>query len=145
MTDWQLVCLVIIAISVAVMAVIQVGIVIAGAMVARQLSAGVQDLRREIQPLMEKVNRVADEAVRTSALVSAQAERLDRIVSTTTTRVDEVSAIIQNAMGGPIRQGAAAFMAMRAVISAFRNWQGTPSRRRARQVHREEEDALFVG
>jgi hypothetical protein len=140
-TDWQLVCLVIIAVSVAIMAIIQVGLIVAGVMAARQLAAAIRDVRTEIRPLMDKVNRVADEAVRASTLAAAQVERVDRLLATTSARVDEVTAIVQNAMGGPIRQGAAAIMAARAVLSLFRQRRG----RRVPGAPREDEDALFVG
>jgi hypothetical protein len=141
-TDWQLVWLAIIAVSVAVMMVIQVGAIIAGIMFAKQLTATVQDLRKEITPLMDKIHRVADDAVRTTSLAAAQVERVDRMLALTATRVEETVTIVQNALGGPVRQGAAAVMAIRAVMSAFRQWQGS---RASKAAHREEEDALFVG
>ena len=142
MTDWQLVCLVIIAISVALMAIIQVGLIVAGVVVAKQVTGAIKDLRAEIRPLMDKVNRVADEAVRASSLATAQMERVDRVLASTTARVEEVANIVQAALGGPVKQGAAFVMALRAVMSAFKQWQGT---RTPKPGTRDEEDALFVG
>jgi len=141
-TDWQLVCLVIIAVSVALMAIIQVGLIVAGVIVAKQVTGAIKDLRAEIRPLMDKVNRVADEAVRASSLATAQMERVDHVLATTSARVEEVANIVQAALGGPVKQGAAFIMALRAVMSAFKQWQGT---RTPKAGAREEEDALFVG
>jgi hypothetical protein len=141
-TDWQLVWLAVIAVSVAVMMVIQVGAIVAGIMLAKQLTATVQDLRREIKPLSDKVHRVADEAVRATSLATAQVERVDRLLAVTSARVEETVAIVQNALGGPVRQGAAVVMGIRAVMSAFRHWKSSQP---ARGSHREDEDALFVG
>jgi hypothetical protein len=141
-TDWQVVWLGVIGVSVAVMMIIQVAAIVAGIMLARQLTASIQELRKEIRPLAEKVNRVADEAVRVSSLATVQMERVDRLLATTTSRVEETVTIVQNALGGPVRQGAAAIMAIRAVMSAFRDWQSSKA---AKGAHREEEDALFVG
>ena len=141
MTEWQTVCLAVIAISVALMAIIQIAFIVAGIVLVRQLGAISQDIRQELRPLMDKIHRVADDAVRTSSLAAAQVERVDRLLATTTTRVEATLSLLQDAMGGPVRQGAAAFMVMRAVFSAFRQWQTS----RAKGTPRDDEDALFVG
>jgi hypothetical protein len=138
-SDWGVVWLGVIAVAVAIMATVQIGLILVGLRLARQLSATAEEIRREVRPLLEKVHRVADEAARATSLVAVQAERLDRVMATAVVRVDEALAILRNAMGGPIRQGYALALALRAVFAAFRR---DPARER---TSREEEDALFVG
>jgi hypothetical protein len=148
-TDWAVIWLGVIAVSVGVMAVIQIGLIVVSVRVARQLSQTASDIRKEVGPLVDKVNgiadkvgHIADEAGRATALATVQVERIDQILTTTTARVDEGLSILRNAMGGPLRQGYAFALAVRAAISAF-------SRRTNRSAEqaatRDEEDALFVG
>jgi hypothetical protein len=146
-TDWAVIWLGVIAVSVGVMAAIQIGLIVVSLRVARQLSATADDIRKEIKPLIEKVNRIADDAARATSLASIQIERVDQILSNTTARVDEGLNILRNAMGGPLRQGYAVALAIRAAISAFAR-RPSPSRDTGRPstgATRDEEDALFVG
>jgi hypothetical protein len=90
------------------------------------------------------VHRIADEAARATSLASVQIERVDQILSTTTARVDEGLNILRNAMGGPLRQGYAVALALRAAFSAFRQRPQGRGRPRPGGAH-DEDDALFVG
>jgi hypothetical protein len=143
-TDWAVVWLGVIAAGVAIMAAIQIGVIIVGLRLARQLSATADELRREVRPLVEKVNRIADDAARATSLATIQIERVDQILSTTTARVDEGLNIVRHAMGGPLRQGYAIALALRAAFSAFRRRGASNGRSRPAGSH-EEDDALFVG
>jgi hypothetical protein len=138
-TDWQLVWLGTIAIAVAVMAALQIAA--AGVLIKTILQAlrTIQKLERDLTPLLEKANRIADDAARTSALAAAQAERIDALVTSATDRVDETLDIVQRAIVDPIRQGTAFISGLRAVIAAFRGW------REHDRPAREEDDALFIG
>jgi hypothetical protein len=135
----------VIAVSIAVMAVIQIGLIVLSLRAARQLSAAADDIRKELKPLVEKVHRIADEAARATSLASVQIERIDQILSTTTARVDEGLGILRNAMGGPLRQGYAVALAVRAAISAFSRRSRRDAGRPSSATTRDEEDALFVG
>jgi hypothetical protein len=143
-TDWAVIWLGVIAVAVAIMALVQIGVIVVALRLARQLSVTVDELRREIGPLVEKVHRIADDAARATSLATIQIERIDDILSTTTARVDEGLAIVRNAMGGPLRQGYAVAMALRAALSAFRRRPQTTSRS-SRPIGHDEDDALFVG
>ena len=145
MSDWAVTWLGVIAVSVAVMAIIQIGLIVISLRVARQLSAAADDIRKEIKPLIEKVHRIADDAARATSLASVQIERVDQILSTTTARVDEGLNILRNAMGGPLRQGYAVALAVRAAISAFSRRPSRETARPSSAATRDEEDALFVG
>ena len=104
-----------------------------------QAIRAMQKLERELTPLLEKANRIADDAARTSALAAAQAERIDALMTSATERVDETLDIVQRAIVDPIRQGTAFVSGLRAIIAAFRGWRGRES------PPREEDDALFIG
>jgi hypothetical protein len=138
-TDWQVIWLGVIAVAVAIIAAAQIGVMVAALRLARQLAATTDALRREMGPLIDKAHRIADDAARAASLAAVQVERLDRMLTTTASRVDEAVGIMRHAMGGPLRQGYAAMMALRAVVSALRR----PRRREG--AAREEDDALFVG
>lgn len=139
MSDWQVIWLGVIAVAVALMALIQIVVLAAIAKLAMQAVAGVQELRREIRPLFDKVNRIADDATRISGQAAAQVERLDALVASTAVRIDETIEAVQTVVMGPLRQGSAVVAAVRAVVSAFRH-----SRDRRRPAH-DDEDPLFVG
>src|SRR5688572_16043736 len=127
------------------MAAIQIGLIVVSLRVARQLSATAEDIRKEIKPLVEKVHRIADDAARATSLASIQIERVDQILSSTTARVDEGLNILRNAVGGPLRQGYAVALAVRAAISAFSRRSNRDTARPSTASTRDEEDALFVG
>jgi hypothetical protein len=138
-TDWQVVWLGVIGVAVVVMAGVQIGLIVVSLRLARQLSETAEEVRREIRPLVEKIHRVAEDVSKVATLAAVQIERLDHAFSATSTGFDDAASIVRHAMGGPVRKGYAAFLAMRAVMSAFRD------RRHRDQVRRDEEDALFVG
>ncbi|MEZ5320347.1 MAG: hypothetical protein R2752_23295 [Vicinamibacterales bacterium] len=142
MTDLQTVFLALIAAGVVVMAVLQVAVVVAAAKFARQASQGVTDLRRDLRPLIDKVNRISDDAARATSLAAAQVERLDQVMSTAAARIDETMTVVQGAIIEPVRQGTAAVAAIRAAVSVFKG-----VRNRAQHGHhaREDDEALFVG
>ena len=137
MNDWFMG---IIALSVLVMAVLQVGAVIALARVARRLLGVTEELQREIKPLAAKVHAIADEAQRAAALATRQVERIDTMVGDLSRRVHDTASAVQSIVTGPLRQGSAVVSGLRAVIAALLT---TPPRRAADRD--EEEDALFVG
>ena len=143
MNDSATVFLGIMAVSLAVMALIQVGLIIAGIRVAQKLGAAIDDVRREFRPLMDKVNRIADDAGRATALARDQVERVDQFMATATTRIETTLGVVQDVMSGPVRQGAVAMAAVRAAVAAFRDWQGRKASRVSRE--HEDDDAWFVG
>lgn len=142
MTDWQGAALVVMAIALVVMAAVQVAGIIAALRVARQISATTDELRQEIRPLMGQVRRIADEAERASRLATAQVARVDRLLESLAVNVEETVGVVQAALVGPLRQGAAIVGAVRTALSVLRTWQ----RQRPRRAVREDtEDAMFVG
>jgi hypothetical protein len=131
------------AVSLAVMAIIQVALIVAGLLAIRKLGAVADELRREIAPLMDKVNRIADDAGRMTSLAALQVERVDQFMATTATRVDQTLGIVQSLLSGPVRQSTVLLAAFRAAMAAFRGWQDHKSRKPDAAV--EDEDTWFVG
>lgn len=139
MSDWAVIWLGVMAIAMVVTAVMQLAAALAVTRLAQQAGQTLKDVQREIQPLIEKAHRIADDAQRTTAIAVLQAERLDDFVRTTTERVNETLGLVQGAIVGPLRKGSMLMAAARAAFDIF-------SARSDRRRHaREDEDALFVG
>jgi hypothetical protein len=139
-TDWQGAALVVMAAALVVMAVIQVAAIAAALRLARQVTSTAEALRREVRPLIDQVRRIADEAERASRLATAQVARVDQLLASMAVRIEETVDVVQGALVGPLRQGAAVVTAVRAALSVFRSWQ-----RRPRRTREDTDDAMFVG
>ena len=155
MTDWNLIFLGVIASATLVMALVQIGVVVVAAKVARQAQQAaskaqetlataqqtIASVREEIRPLIAKANDIADEASKVATMATAQVHKVDRLVTDLTKRVDETSALVQQAIVTPAREGLAIIAAVKATLGALR--VGADWRRRTSRS--EEEDPLFIG
>ena len=142
MSEWSGVFLGIIAIATLMMAVIQVGAIVAVLRIARQAQDMLTSVQRDVKPLIAKAGEIADDASKTAALATAQAQKVDTLVTDLTQRVNETAALVQQAIVLPAREGMALVAAIKAGLSAFRGvggFRGRPGR------HGEEDDALFIG
>lgn len=129
----------VIAVSVLVMAVVQIAVLIRLAGAAKEAAAATRDLRRELTPLIAKAHKVADDAGRVSALALTQMERVDRVLDSTALRIDDTMAVVQQALISPVRQGAAVMAGLKAALAVFR------ARQDRGRYGRDDEDALFIG
>ena len=143
MNDSSTVFLGIMALSLAVMALVQVWLIVTGLRVAQKLGMAIDDIRRELRPLMDKVNRIADDAGRATSLARQQVERVDEFMATATGRINDTLGILQGVVSGPVRQGAVVMSVVRAAMAVFRQWQTRPGARGPRDP--DEDDAWFVG
>jgi hypothetical protein len=149
--DWASTWLAIIALSTLVMAVIQVGAIVAGVMMARRLESTIGRVERDLKPMLDQAHKILEqghlvstEAARMSALATAQVERVDQVFTDLSRRVDQTAAVIQQALVAPAREGAALVSALRSTFAAIRGLRGGGSRSvPPRGV--EEDDALFIG
>ncbi len=140
--DWSNVFLAVIAVATLVMAFIQVGAVIAVLRIAKQAQQVVTSVQEDVRPLIARVNAMAEEASRTVALATAQAQKLDRLITDLSVRVEQTAGIVQEAIVTPAREGLAILAAIRAGVGALRGLRDSdPRGRRAA----EEEDPLFIG
>jgi len=130
----------VIAVSVLLMALLQLGAVLFLARYAKRLMAVTEDLQREIKPLIVRATAIADEAHRATLLAGRQVDRVDHLVTDLTRRIAETTASLQSTVLGPVRQGTALIAGLRAVLAAFATSKSERGLERD-----EEEDALFVG
>ncbi len=135
----------IIALSVLVMAVIQVGALVAGLRLARRVEQMSRQIDQEIKPLLLNLAQLASEAARTAALASRQVERVDALFSDVATRVDETIASARQLVGGRARGGMAVVAGVQAAVSAFKGIREASRRRRNLRPGLDDEDSLFIG
>ena len=139
MSDWQVVFLGVMAVALVAMAVAQIMISLALVRATRQMSEAVRTIQRDLGPLIDKATRMTDDAARVAALAATQMERVDRLVTSLSVRIEQTVSTVQEAVVSPLKQGATLIAALRAVVAAVREWQGT------RSAQREDEGPLFVG
>jgi uncharacterized protein YoxC len=153
----------IIAGATVIMALIQVGAIIAILKIARQAQETLASVQRDIKPLLAKAseiagkandmaeearpilaraNEVAAEASRTAAIATAQAQKVDQLMTILSRRADETSSILQQAVMMPAREGIAIVAAIKAALGAFRGFNDFRGRT-GRPT--DEDDPLFIG
>ncbi len=135
----------IIALSVLVMAVVQIGAIFAGIRLAKRVDQLAVQLDQEIKPLVANLTALSSEAARAATLAAKQAERLDRVFGELVYRVDETLAAAQEFVTGPARQGMAIMAGAKAVIDAFQGLREASRRRSAPRPSVDEEESLFIG
>lgn len=141
MSEWSTVFLGVIAVATLLMALLQVGAVVAAARVVKRVDKLTAELQGEIRPLIARAQDIAEDASRAAALAAAQVERVDALMADVTRRVEETATALQRAIVGPAREGAAIIAALRAGFAALRGTRSSPST----SGRFEEEDALFIG
>jgi len=141
-TDWTAVFLGVIAVSVLVMAILQVGMAVYGARIAQRVTRVVDQVERETGPLLAHLQTIGAEAARASALATAQVERADRLFADVSQRIEETSALVQAAVVQPAREGVAVVAGFRAAVAALRGMR-TGLRRRPSRM--DEDGPLFIG
>jgi hypothetical protein len=141
-SGWSDLFLGVIAVATLVMALIQVGAILVALRVARQAQQMLATVQQEVKPLITKAHAIAEDAARTAALATVQAEKVDRLVTDLTRRVDETATVVQEAILMPAREGLAIVSALRAGLSALR---GGRDMRPRHGRHADEEDPLFIG
>lgn len=128
MTFWPQLFLGVIAFATLTMALIQVGLGVWAWLIARRVASLIQQLERELKPLTENVNAMARDAAHATSLATAQVERVDRLFTELTARVEQTADAIQRAILSPLRDGAAMIAGLKAAIEAFRGLSNRPQR-----------------
>jgi hypothetical protein len=139
--SWNDVFLGVIAAATLVMALIQVGAIVFAARLAGRVQQLAATVQQDIKPLIARANAIAEDASRTAAIATAQAQKIDALVTQLTRRVDETAAVIQEAVVAPAREGLALIAALKAGFGALRGLRDL----RGRPARTEDEDALFIG
>lgn len=143
MTDGAQVFLGVIAVSTAIVAIVQMGvllgILIYGGRLVKRMETILQQVQDQIAPLSANLTAITRDAARAASLAAAQVERADRLFADFAQRVDETMTILQGAIVRPVREGAALVAGIKAAIAALRELKD-PSRRHGV----DEDDALFI-
>lgn len=142
MSFWGEVFLGVIALATLIMASIQVGVIVYGLSVARRVNRLLSQVEHELKPVADSLNTIARDAARISSLAAGQVERIDRLVSDLTTRIEQTATTVQDAILKPIRDGAALLSGVKAALGLFRELTDRSGSSRARA---EDDDALFIG
>jgi hypothetical protein len=136
----------IIAVAVSVMALIQVGAIVAGVRLVRRVDEMARQLEVEIKPLLTHLTAMSSEAARAATLAASQVERLDQLFENATRRAEQTLSVAQQFIGGPAREGMAVVSGVRAAFSALRGLRESSRRRSAaRGTTVEDDESLFIG
>ena len=147
MTETAELLLGVIAVAVAVMAIVQVGAIVAGLRVARRVEQLATELETSVKPLIANLTALTAEASKAANLAAAQVERFDKVVADLAVRLEHTMAAAQQFVSGPAREGMAIVAGVRAAMAAFQGLRETARRRSAARpvVIEEEEESLFIG
>lgn len=145
MTSTAEVLLGVIAVAVSVMALVQIGVIVAGLRVARRVEQMTSEFDERIRPILANLTTLSNDATRAASLAAAQVERFDRTFGDLVTRVDETMATVQQFIARPAKQGFAIVAGVRAAVSAMQAIRQGGRRRPARSGHPDEEESLFIG
>jgi hypothetical protein len=139
-TVWSQIFLGLIAAATLTMAIVQVGVIVAAARLARRVDRLADQVERELKPMFGHLDSIGRDAARAVTLATAQVERVDRLFQDLSQKIEETLATVQATIIGPAREGKALLSALRAALTAIRE-----VRRSARARQRaEDEDALFI-
>ena len=142
MSFWAEVFLGVIALATFTMAAIHVGLIVYGWSVARRINGLLLQVEQQVKPLAESIHAIAGDAARISSLAAGQVERLDRLVTDVTNRVEQTAAAVHDVMLKPLRNGAAVLSGVQAAVGVFRELT-RPSR--AARARSDDDEALFIG
>ncbi len=139
MSGWGEVFLGVIAFATLSTAIVQIGVLIAAAKLARRLEGLTTQVEDQLKPLFAHLDTIGREASRASILAGVQIERVDTLFADIVQRLEQTLSALQSAVAAPAREGAALLAGFRAMVDVLRS--GGRSRPRTRS---EEEDALFI-
>lgn len=131
----------VIAAATLVVALVQIGLIVAAGLLARRVTRLADEVEREIRPVFAHINAIGRDASRAAALATAQVERVDRLFADVAVRVEQTLDSVQSSMNAPVREGRAMLSALRAAIQALRDLRHGA---RSRQARGDEDDALFI-
>lgn len=125
-----------------VIAVVQVGVIVFAAMLARRVTRLVDQVEQDIKPLFGHVNAIGRDVSRTVELAAAQVERADRLFADVATRVEQTAATVQATIETPLREGRALLSAVRAGLEAFRELRRPPQE--GQKAPSGDDESLFI-
>ncbi len=135
---WATIFLGIIALATLVTAVLQVVLLLAGWTLVRRITKFVEDLDRDIRPIISNIGAIAHDASRIASMAAAQVERADQLLTGAVGRLEDLLSNLSGIVLNTLREGNALVMGVRAVMAAIQAIRG---RRRRRN---EDDEALFI-
>jgi len=139
-SGWSEVFLGVIAVATLVMAIVQIGVIVAASRMARRVEQLVDRVDRELKPLFGNLTTISAEAARAAALATAQVERADQLFADVASRVNQAMNDVQASLGTPAREGRAIISGFKAALQALRDLRAG----RSRHSRADDEDALFI-
>ena len=139
MNTWSVVFLGVIAVATLATAIVQIWLLVAAGRLARQVGRFVDEIEREVKPIIGHLNSVSRDASRAAAIAVSQVERVDALVSDAAAKIDQTITTIHSAIVTPAREGRAWILGFQAVMAAIREFRNPPRGRT-----RDEEDGLFI-
>jgi hypothetical protein len=136
-----------IATATVVMALVQVGIIVYGARLARRVDRMVDVIELELKPALDRVNAMGGDMNRATSLAVAQVERADQLFARVAERIDRITVVTQDAVIEPFRRGSALLEGLRVALGVLRGAPTAsqePSADGVRSVT-DDEEALFSG
>lgn len=129
--------------AVAVMAIVQIGVIVVLVRLSRRVDAVATLVEREVGPVAERLKVVADNLQHATGLAALQVERVDRLLAAVSRRTEETLGVVQHAIVGPVREAMSVVAAIRGVAGALRALRRGESARPSSRF--DEEDPLFIG
>jgi hypothetical protein len=137
---WRDVFLGVIAVATLIIAIAQIGVIVAAGLMARRVGRMVEQFERDVKPLFGHLNAIGSDASRAVALATARVERADKLFSDVAVRIEQALNVVQASIDGPAREGRAMLAAFRAALQAIRELRNG----RTRQGRGDDDDALFI-
>jgi hypothetical protein len=139
-STWSVVFLGVIAVATLATAIVQIGLLVAAGLLTRRLGRFVDEVEREVKPIIGHLNSVSRDASRAAAIAVAQVERMDDLCSDVAAKIDQTITTIHSAIVKPAREGRAWLLGFQAMLAAIREFRSGRSRSRGR----DEDDGLFI-
>ena len=143
MIDWPVLLLAVIAVSTGIMALVQIGMIIYGARLARRVNRVVDRVEQEIGPALGKVQEIVADSARATKLAVTQVERLDQVMARLARRVEE-TVDAAKVIVTPARLGLGLLDGLRAIFTADSK-SGGGQTSGAESKEKEDDEAPFVG
>lgn len=137
----------VIAVAVALMAVVQVGAIIAGLRIVRRVERIASDLETGVKPLLANLTALSAEASRAASSAAGQIERCEQLFGDVAHRLERTLDAAHRFVSGPAREGMAVVAGVRAAVNALQGMREATRRRSAARASAipEDEESLFIG
>lgn len=109
----------VIAVSVLVMAIVQVVLAMGAWRAATKTAQVAKQLEQEVKPMLANLQAMSADLARTSALVTMQVERLDQLTTNVARRVEDTTASLQALILTPVKEAFAFLHGIKSAVAAL--------------------------